>query len=251
MFIVWSNIRVYANGLGGQVNPSPYNVRTTVHEYGGGAFAVHNDTVLFSNFADQRLYISRNGEEPTALTDEPYRYADGNFSPDGRFFYVVREDHTGEGEAENTIVRIDLENPSNGEIVASGHDFYSNPRVSPNGKQLVWNCWDHPNMPWDTTELYVLNLESDDAPQLVAGSNDESIFQPSWAPDGTLYFVSDISGWWNLYRLQDGDTEIVLDKDAEFGMPIWNLGFTTYCFLGDHQWVVHSCLHILQIVEHL
>ncbi|CAA9459597.1 MAG: Prolyl oligopeptidase family protein [uncultured Rubrobacteraceae bacterium] len=218
------------------VTPQPFNARTRVHEYGGGDFVVHDSTIYFSNFADQRIYGRFPGEEPRPLTPETgRRYADMVVDQDRRRLIAVREDHTGPGrEPVNEIVGVDLE--SGGEVMlASGNDFYSSPRLSPDGRRLAWLTWNHPNMPWDGTWLMVCDLGDDGLPEnveRVAGDQDESIFQPEWSPEGTLHFVSDRTGWWNLYRLRGGRVEPLCEKEAEFGLPQWAFGMSTYDFVS-------------------
>ncbi|HEX8138367.1 MAG TPA: S9 family peptidase [Pyrinomonadaceae bacterium] len=218
------------------VTPPPFNARTRVHEYGGGDYTVHDGTTYFSNFADQRLYRRTAADrEPQAMTPAiEMRYADAVVDRRRGALFCVREDHTEAGrEAINTLARIALDGESSGEVVVSGNDFYSSPRLSPDGKQLAWLTWNHPNMPWDGTELWVGQLDeagSVVSSERVAGSASESIFQPEWSPDGVLYFVSDRSGWWNLYALRDRSIEALCDMEAEFGQPQWVFGLTTYGF---------------------
>ena len=217
------------------VNPEPFNARTRVHEYGGGDFVVHGGTVYFSNFADQRIYAVEPGGEPEPLTAEvDHRYA--NMTVDGARdrLVAVREDHTGEGEPVNEIVAISLEGGAE-RVLVSGNDFYSSPRVSPDGQSLAWLTWNHPNMPWDGTELWTAGLDRDGVPvgaERLEGAPDESVFQPEWSPDGTLHFVSDRTGWWNLYRTSGGAAEPLCPMEAEFGLPGWAFGMSTYAFLS-------------------
>jgi dipeptidyl aminopeptidase/acylaminoacyl peptidase len=151
----------------------------------------------------------------------------------------VREDHTGAGEAVNTIVSINLEDGSRARVLVSGNDFYSTPRLSPDGSRLAWLTWNHPNMPWDGTELWVGEFNDDGSlmqPKLIAGGIEESIFQPEWSPDGVLHFVSDRSGWWNLYRAdEDGSVTALHEMPAEFGMPQWVFGMSLYAFESAEQ----------------
>src|SRR5262249_43919836 len=165
------------------------------------------------------------------------------------------EDHTTKGrEAASTLVSLPIAIPATGgvpttgEVVVSGHDFYSTPRFSPDGSHLAWLAWRHPNMPWDGTELWVAEVERPDSgrlsmPRRVAGGDSESIFQPGWSPDGALYFVSDRTGWWNLYRLGgsgglDQSVEIVCEMPAEFGRPQWVFGMSTWAFADASRLVV-------------
>jgi len=222
-----------ADGQTRDVTPVPFNVRTRVHEYGGGSYWVYEGVVYFANFADQRLYRQTVGETPVPITPEvPWRYADGLVDKGRDRLICVREDHSGEGEPINTIVAIPLGDALQ-QILVSGNDFYSSPRLSPDGTQLAWITWNHPHMPWDGTELWVANLAEDGAianAQKVAGGSEESVVQPMWSPDGLLYFVSDRSGWWNLYRSKDGAIEPLFPMQAEFGMPHWVFGYINYGF---------------------
>lgn len=228
------------------VTPQPFNVRTRVHEYGGGAFLVANSIVYFSNFADQRIYRQTINSEPQALTPVgDWRYADGICDRERNRLIYVREDHTAGGEAVNTIVSINLEDGDDIQILTHGDDFYASPRLSPDNSQLCWISWNHPNMPWDGTELWVAEVKADGSlgeKQLVAGGVDESIFQPEWSPDGVLYFVSDRSNWWNLYRWQPTPSflsaegsESMCEMTAEFGLPQWVFGRSTYAFASANK----------------
>lgn len=229
------------------VTPEGTNVRTRVHEYGGGAWClVGAETVLFVNFADQRLYRQQLGSEPVAITPEPeepaaLRYADMRPSPDGLTVVCVRERH-GEGEAVNEIVSLPLDGKTEPEVLASGRDFYSFPRISPDGNWLAWTCWDHPDMPWDGTELWVAPLGDTGQERLVAGGEEESVFQPEWGPDGRLHFASDRDGWWNLYRAREPGAELsgeegtlvqLTEERADFAHPQWLFGGATFAFLAS------------------
>jgi dipeptidyl aminopeptidase/acylaminoacyl peptidase len=237
------------NSSSEDVTPQGFNVRTRVHEYGGGAWTVADGMIYFSNFADSRLYrMDRYGHQPLPLTPEgPWRYADGLVdSRRGHNWIGVREDHSAEGQPVNTIVRVDIngltsaDSLGSGTVIASGHDFYSSPRLSPDGRWLAFLAWDHPNMPWVGTGLYVIPLNQPDSPPiLIAGGERESVFQPEWAPDGSaLYFISDRSGWWNLYRQKSRTpTEPLAVMEAEFGQPQWVFGMSTYAFAGADRLV--------------
>jgi len=227
-----------ANGLREDVTSAGFNARTRVHEYGGGDYTVHDGVAYFSNFADQRLYRQRAGEEPKAITPEAaLRYADAIVDPARRRLICVREDHRlSDREAINTLAAVPL-NGGEQIVLAEGHDFYATPRLSPDGRKLAWLTWDHPNMPWDGTSLWQADVTDDGSlanPLLVAGGPAESIFQPAWSPDGILYFVSDRTGWWNLYRARDGGApaEPLYPMPAEFGMAQWVFGLGTYAFVS-------------------
>ena len=232
-------VRRAASGVVTDITPSGFNARTRVHEYGGGDYAAANGTIVFSNFADQRLYFQPTDSQPRPLTPSvARRYADGQFDRRRNLFYTVREDHTGAGEAVNTIVALDLDSENGGAGLISGNDFYSSPRLSPDGSQLAWLCWNHPNMPWDGTELWLGQLNGDGsvgARRLIAGGENESIYQPQWSPAGVLHFVSDRSGWWNLYRWQDNLVEALCPMAAEFGQPQWNFGGALYGFASERK----------------
>ena len=228
-------VRRSPDGATGDVNPQPSNARTRVHEYGGGDFLAHGGTVYLSNFEDQRLYSVKPGGEPEPLTAEvAHRYADMVLDAARDRLISVREDHTGDGEPVNELVAIDLASGAE-RVLVSGNDFYSSPRVSPDGRSLAWLAWNHPNMPWDGTELWVADLDGNGAPteaERVSGGPDESVFQPEWSPDGTLHFVSDRTGWWNLYRVGGGAAEPLCPIEAEFGLPQWAFGMSSYAFLS-------------------
>ena len=237
-------VRRTPDGRISDVTPEGFNARTRVHEYGGGDFAVHEGAVYFSNFADQRVYRQTPDSAPRPVTPEGrLRYSDFVVDERRGRLVAVREDHTVEGrEAVNTIVSLGADGAGNGEggrVLASGHDFYSSPRLSPDGSRLAWLAWNHPNMPWDGCELWVGELDEGGAladPRRVAGGEEESIFQPEWSPAGELYFVSDRSNWWNLYRLNaDGSAEAMCEMKAEFGVPQWLFGLATYAFASDER----------------
>ncbi|MBI3732820.1 MAG: S9 family peptidase, partial [Chloroflexi bacterium] len=229
-------VRRTPDGQQQDVNRPPFNARTRVHEYGGGAFAVEGGTVYFSNFADQRLHRQDRGAAPQPLTPPiDLRYADGVIDRRRGRLIAVREDHTVAGrEAVNTIASVDLEGDElGGTVLVGGNDFYSTPSLNLDGMRLAWLTWNHPHMPWDGNELWVAEFADDGSLRnatRVAGGGDESIFQPQWSPDGTLYFVSDRSGWWNLYRWRDGRSESLCEMAAEFGEPQWSFGRSTYAF---------------------
>jgi len=234
---------VVSQRTGKDVLPAPFNARTRVHEYGGGAWTVADGVLYFSHFADQRLYSLRPGAaEPQPLTPEgpergALRYADGVIDQRRSAWLGVREDHSVSGrEPVNAIVRVDAHGIT---VLASGHDFYSSPRLSPDGRWLAWIAWDHPRMPWTGTTLYAVELSEAGLPAgkpvVIAGVERESVFQPEWAPQGSeLFFISDRSGWWNIYRCDLGTRKIdaVAPREAEFGQPQWVFGMSTYAFAG-------------------
>jgi dipeptidyl aminopeptidase/acylaminoacyl peptidase len=227
-----------------------FNVRTRVHEYGGGAYLVSGGVVYFCNDRDQRLYRQEIEGEPVAITPDPpvptgLRYADGVMDAARHRMIWVREDHTTAApQAVNTLVTIPLDGAAPS-VLQAGRDFYSSPRLSPDGTRLAWLEWNHPNMPWIGCELWVAAMDAMGliaSKQCLAGGDDESIFQPEWSPDGTLYFISDraVDGFshgrfWNLYRTAGDPTaaaviEPVHPLAAEFGQPQWNFRMSTYAF---------------------
>jgi dipeptidyl aminopeptidase/acylaminoacyl peptidase len=246
-------VRRGPDGSTSDVTPAPFNVRTRVHEYGGGAFAVSDGTVYFSNYDDGRLYRQREGGAPEPITPEgALRYADIVVDRRRARLICVREDHTDVGrQAVNTLVAVPLDGSRAPEVLVGGHDFYSSPRPSPDGARLAWLGWNHPNMPWDGCELWVADVTaggSVERRELVAGSTEESIFQPEWSPDGILHLVSERTGWWNLYRWRDGRVEPLCPMSAEFGKPQWVFGTSTYGFAAPDRIV---CVVIEQGVERL
>jgi dienelactone hydrolase len=227
---------------GRDLTPEPFNVRTRVHEYGGGAWTVSHGTLFFSHDLDQRLYrLDANASQPSPVTPAgSWRYGDGILDAQGRWI-GVREDHTvGGREPVNELVAV---TDSRVEVIAAGHDFFSSPKLSRNGR-LAYLAWDHPRMPWDGTTLFLDGVA-------IAGGPEESIFEPEWEPDGSgLFFVSDRTGWWNIYRydLATSTTRPVLSMAAEFGVPQWVLGLSTYAFAGPSRLV---CSYIQNGLGHL
>ncbi len=220
----------------GECTPSDFSVRSTVHEYGGGAFTVSEGIVYFVNFKDQQLYRQAAGEAPRLLTRTAgCRYADLVVDLARNRLICVREDHTVDGEAINTIVSVDADASSYGLVLVGGNDFYASPRLSPDGKSLAYLTWNHPNMPWDGCELWIAELDQGGAlrsARRIAGSPTESVFQPEWSPGGQLYFVSDRTGWWNLYRWDGSQTQPLYPMEAEFGRSQFQFGSSTYGFVS-------------------
>jgi dipeptidyl aminopeptidase/acylaminoacyl peptidase len=230
-------VRRSPDGTTRGINPAEFNARTRVHEYGGGDYVVHEATAYFSNFTDQQLYRLRGDSAPERLTnespDDSVRYAEAVLDIARNRLICVREDHRQRGhQAVNTIAAVSL-NGTGETALVSGNDFYSAARVSPDGSRLAWLTWNHPNMPWDGCELWTGDIAADGSitnHKLIAGGLRESIFQPEWSPDGVLYFVADRTGWWNIYRDAVTGIESVCAMEAEFGLPQWVLGLSTYAF---------------------
>ena len=216
------------------LTPEGFYVRTRVHEYGGAPYTVVGETLYFANFADQRLYVQAPGQAPVPLTPAGYRYADLAARPGGGLV-GVREDHTDPGDVKNAVVALSGKEGDAGRVLFGASDFVAYPRPSPDGRRIAWMAWDHPNMPWDDTALYVGDLAGDALSNVrqVAGGPGESAMEPRWSADGTLYFMSDRSGFWNLYALNGETAEAVLAKDAEFAGPLWGLGQSNYLLFDD------------------
>lgn len=230
-----------ADGVLSDVTPAAYNVRSRVHEYGGGAYTVAAGSVYFSNFLDQRIYRQDRGGVPRALTPAlACRYADFVVDAARQRLIAVREDHRQSDAApRNALVTLDASseyhNADGGRALIGGADFYASPRLNPAGTQLAWLSWDHPDMPWDGSKLWLADVVSDGSLHnsvCIAGNNNEAITQPEWSPDGVLHFISDRSGWWNLYRWQDGASHCLAARAADFGVPHWVFGQSTYAFLS-------------------
>ena len=219
------------------VVPENFGVRSRVHEYGGVAYIVQDGVVHCSSAEDGCIYRVVKDKAPQAVTpDDGARYADFAMSPDGQSIFCVRERHLGDGEPINDVVCV-----QDGQVtvLAEGNDFYAAPRISPDGRSLAWMTWSHPNMPWDETQLWVATWNGrgvDDA-HCICGGDEEAIFQPTWGQNGYLYFVSDKTGWWNLYCWQGEKAVHLWEKEAEFGLPLWSLGMAMFAEVNIEDWV--------------
>ena len=224
------------------INPTPFNARNAVHEYGGASFAVQDGVIYFTNWDDQRIYSVTEGGVPVAITAEPDidqgdRYADLVLSNDSNWILCVRERHFENEEADNELVAVKTDGSGEVNILASGYDFYSSMRQSPSGDRVCWLSWNHPDMPWDGCELWVADFNSVSGSvsneRNVAGDRSTSIVQPEWGPDGTLVFITDESGWWNLAKLENGISSSILSEKSDHGGPAWQFGLRTYAFLSE------------------
>ncbi|HWJ93665.1 MAG TPA: S9 family peptidase [Telluria sp.] len=234
-----------------ELTPMPFNVRTRVHEYGGGAFLAAGGSVWFSHFADNRVYRVQEGAGPQPVSaGGALRYADFVLDQQRQRLVGVREDHSaGATYPVNTICAIGFDGVET--VLVDGNDFYSSPRISPDGRHIAWLCWDHPRMPWQGTELWLAEIAEDGTlldGRLVAGSATESVVQPEWSPEGVLHFVSDHSGWWNLYKYDGGVVQPLCPREAEFGGPHWTFGNAMYGFRANGEIV---CTYIEQGVSRL
>lgn len=248
-FTFWSELRpenggrstIVRHGPSGEkvdVTPADFNVSTSVHEYGGGAFTVVDGRIFASNGKDGALYLIEPGVPPRRLTEEKTptsetRFADLHLSPQG--LVAVAEYHAPD-KVENFLALVNTTTGSYTRL-ASGYDFYASPALSADGKKIAWICWNHPNMPWTKSELWIADLSKDGVlknAQQICGFGSESIFQPQWSKEGILYFVTDRDkGWWNLHRYLNGQVENVCPMEAEVAEPLWVFGLSTYAFLGD------------------
>ena len=230
-------VRMTPDGAVADVNPAPFNARTRVHEYGGGAWIASDGTAWFSNFDDQRIYRLEPDGEPQPITpDAPLRYADATLDRRRNRLICVREDHTDPDNIVNAIASVPADGVGEQAVLFDGWDFVSSPRLSPDGGKLAWLSWNHPNMPWDGTHLWTAPVFDDGTlgeATLVAGREHLSVFQPEWSPDGILHYVSEESGWWNLYRLGDTGPESLYRDDAEYARPQWIFANRTYGFAGN------------------
>jgi dipeptidyl aminopeptidase/acylaminoacyl peptidase len=224
------------NGEIQEVIPKEYNVRTRVHEYGGGAYAVQGRTVYFSNFADQLVYRLAPGEAPVPVTKRGLRFADLVADEKRLRMVGVCEDHTSKKQGPvNTIAAFSMEG-SKFETLVSGNDFYSSPRIDPSGSRIAWITWNFPEMPWDGSELWVGEISDEGAVvnrKRVAGGTEVSVIMPEWSPEGVLHFISDRSGFWNIYRLEGAKVERVVSLGADMGRPLWAFRFSTYAFESE------------------
>ena len=230
-------VRATPDGAIADVKRPPFNARTRVHEYGGGAWIADAGVVWFSNFDDQRIYRQDANGAPRPITPEaPLRYADATPDRARNRLICVREDHTDPDDIVNAIVAVPADGAGEQTLLCHGWDFVSSPRLSPDGTTLAWLAWDHPNMPWDGTHLWTAPVIDDGTlgeATLAAGGESVSVYQPEWSPDGALHYVSDESGWWNLYRIGERGPEALHRDDAEYARPQWVFASRTYGFAGN------------------
>ena len=237
--------RLGPDGTQTDVLPPPWNARTRVHEYGGGSWlGLADGTLVFTEFSDQRLYrLSPGGTEPVPLSPElDWRYAEPQLSRDGSEIWCVREAHAADGTITRDLAAVPLDgsaatDPSAVRSILGGTNFLAQARVSPDGSRIAWIAWNHPQMPWDGTELRVGSLGPDGTCggwRRLLGSTSESVLQPEWADDNSLFAITDRGGWWNLCRVtMDGEVTEICPQQADFGGPMWQLGAGWYRVLDD------------------
>jgi len=229
--------------------PAPFSARTTAHEYGGGALTAAGDTVYFVNYQDQRIYSVAGNGTPQAITGEaPQRFADLVADPLRNRLIAVRENHAADAEEPvNELVAVALDGSGSVKTLASGFDFVASPSLDAEQQRIAWLSWNHPNMPWDGTELTMAMVTGDGSLgdlTPVAGGTEESIFQPIWSADGSLYFISDRTNWWNLYRYEPSGTITAMTTlEADFGMPQWVFGMSAYAVASADMIVARYAQH--------
>ncbi|GAB3739095.1 S9 family peptidase [Silanimonas algicola] len=251
-----------ADGQPATLTPEGFSVRTRVQEYGGSSYWVMGERIVFANFADQRLYLQQGDAAPVAITPEKYQYSDCVVDAARGALVCVREDHTeatkqANGEERNEIVRVAVPTAealaahdaaataAAGTVLFTGTDFVAYPRLSADGAKLAFIAWNHPDMPWDRTTLNVATVAADGTvgePRRVAGG-DTAVLEPQWADDGTLYFIDETSGWWNLYAWNGEATRAVAPMAREFGGALWSLGMQTYVLAGNGKAYVRTSLN--------
>lgn len=228
-----------------EVLPTDYNIRSRAHEYGGGAYAVEQGLICFVHDGDRQLYLYRHHEAIALTGEENTSYADMIFDTQRQRVICIREQYqSGGDEPVSEIIAVALDGSGIITVLQSGCDFYSNPELSADGRRLCWLQWNHPHMPWDSTELHVADLDDDGGTghsMLIAGGENESVFQPQWHPDGSLYFVSDRSGYWNLYSHRNGQSRELYPVENEFGLPQWVFGMSTYAIIDDRRLLCSYC----------
>lgn len=228
--------------------PRGYNSRNSVHEYGGASFTVKNDKVFFTNWDDQRIYCIDDKKifpiTPSSHLEKSLRYSDLTLTKDIKWIICIRENHDNEGEPINEIVAVKTDGSFDVKILISGNDFYSSPRLNKNNDKLTWTQWNHPNMPWDETELCSAQIDSKNCSigeiNFIAGGDGISILQPNWSDKGELVYVSDESGWWNLHKSNNGKNKNILDESKEHAGPSWQFGFKTYDFYKKDNIIIRG-----------
>jgi dipeptidyl aminopeptidase/acylaminoacyl peptidase len=222
-----------------QLTSSEVSVRSRVHEYGGRPYLVDGEDIYYSEFTDQKIYRISQNSIPEAITTPGLRYMECITDQKNNRLICVREDHRGIGEPINTLVAINLSEANKETILFKGTDFVSAPHLSPDGNSVAFITWLHPNMPWDDTQLRVINFSENGLVERVVEvpqDGNVSIKHPHYSKDGTLYFIADFENWWTLYRTdvsseQQKKPQKVLDKKIEinsFGIENNDYAIITY-----------------------
>jgi len=228
------------NNIAVDILPEPYSARSRVHEYGGGSYCVDDELLFFINDSDQDIYCIKNSQIKRITTTENRRFADFLYDNKYHRLIAICETHT-QKTVTNSIVSIDV---SNGQIITleQGNDFYASPRLNSSANRLCWQSWNHPNMPWDGNQLWLADIDHEGKiarTRHIAGATEISVFQPQWSPDDVLYYISDDTGWWHLYRYHDTSTaphiEQLTEGEKEFGLPQWVFAQSTYAFINHSQ----------------
>jgi dipeptidyl aminopeptidase/acylaminoacyl peptidase len=236
-------VRRRADGSEQDLLPAPWNARTRVHEYGGASYVAAGGDLVFTHFADQRLYRLTPGGTPSPLTPEPAEPAGDRYAElrvVGGDVWCVRERHEA-GAVTRGLVAVPLDGSAQVRELVGGSDFLAFPRLSPDGRHLAWVAWDHPRMPWDGTELRVAPVEGGEVgtPRTLLGGPSESVLQPEWLSDATLSVATDRSGWWDLVTVDlDGTVTPLLALGEELAGPLWVLGYAWYAVLDDGSLLV-------------
>ena len=219
------------------MTPADYSVSSSVHEYGGNAYCVADDSIYFVNAKDQNLYAqtiaSPSSWRQITRSDTSERFVDPIYDSQSERIICVRETHEEDEEATNDLVSISIQNGSI-KVLHQGHDFYANARLSQSGKRLAFLSWDHPNMPWNGTQLYVLDMVKDgEQASIIAGGQDESVFGPQWMNDDLLVYSSDRSGSYDLYAFSEEGTYTLAADEREYGQALWQVGSNQFHPLDD------------------
>ncbi len=228
------------DGTSKELTSAPFDARSSVHEYGGGSYCVDEDNCYFVNKSDQNIYCvkSDGSAEPRQVTqsDSNERFANLIVDDANSRLICVRELHQ-KSEVTNELVTVDRRNGSIS-VLHHGHDFYASVQLSPSGKQIVFLSWDLPDMPWDSTYLYRADLTANgilENIEQIAGGSRESVFQPEFASNDRLVYVSDRTGFWNLYVHENAISRCVLQEEAEYGLPQWMFNMRSYALLDRDQ----------------
>jgi len=225
-----------SDGSRRELTPAPCNVRSRVHEYGGGAYCVSAGRAFFVDAADQNVHEVSAAGGIRRLTNTPAteRFADFRLDAGRNRLLTVLERH-GDGEPVNALAAVDLATGSV-RVLHDQHDFYAAPRLAPDGRRLAFLAWDHPNMPWDGSLLFTADIAADGGIEnltQVAGGAQESVTQPDWLSDGSLVYLSDLGGYYNLYQFGAAGTDCILADDADYAQPAWVFGQRDWCALGS------------------